>query len=206
MSMHKTYWGMVCVTLGFAASAMAIETPEYEVLQSDGAFEVRQYKPYLVAETVVEGDVEDAGNKAFRILFNYISGENESRRKVEMTAPVEQRVQSEKIKMTAPVEQQRRGEVWVVSFVMPGAFTLETLPQPTNDKVSIRQVPSRRIAAVRYSGSWSGERYHNRKKALEAWMSEKEIRAAGASVWARYNSPFSFPFLRRNEVLIPVEH
>lgn len=183
---------------------MAIEEAPYTVVTTDGAFEVRDYAPHVVAETLVEGTLEEAGNKAFDRLFRYISGGNRSREKLAMTAPVSQQPKGEKIAMTAPVAQQRVQERWAVSFMMPAASTLETLPAPEDPQVMLRQVPARRIAAVRYSGSWSEKGYLRQKSALEAWMRAKGLASAGEPQWARYNSPFSLWFLRRNEILIPV--
>jgi hypothetical protein len=126
----------------------------------DGAFEIRDYAPHVVAETLVEGSLEEAGNKAFDRLFHYISGGNRARAKVAMTAPVSQQSKGEKIAMTAPVAQRRVREQWAVSFMMPATYTLEILPAPEDQLVTLRQVPARRIAAVRYSGSWS-EKVHS---------------------------------------------
>jgi hypothetical protein len=88
--------------------------------------------------------------------------------------------------------------------MMPAAYTLETLPAPEDPQVTLRQVPARRIAAVRYSGSWSEKGYLRHKSELEAWMRAKGLAGAGEPQWARYNSPFSLWFLRRNEILVPV--
>jgi hypothetical protein len=184
--------------------AMAIEEAPYNVVTTGGAFEIRDYAPHIVAETLVEGTLEEAGNTAFGRLFRYISGGNRSREKVAMTAPVAQQPKGEKIAMTAPVAQQRVQERWTVSFMMPAAYTLETLPAPEDPQVTLRQVPARRIAAVRYSGSWSEKGYLRHKSELESWMRAKGLASAGDPQWARYNSPFSLWFLRRNEVLIPV--
>jgi len=183
---------------------MAIEEAPYKVVTTDGAFEIRDYAPHIVAETLVEGTLEEAGSTAFTRLFRYISGGNRSREKVAMTAPVSQQSKGEKIAMTAPVAQQRVREQWAVSFMMPAAYTLETLPAPEDPQVTLRQVPARRIAAVRYSGSWSEKGYLRHKSELESWMRAKGLAGAGAPQWARYNSPFSLWFLRRNEILIPV--
>ena len=191
------------ITLG-ATNAMAIEEAAYAVAVKDGAFEIRDYAPHLVAETLVEGTLEEAGNKAFGRLFRYISGGNRSREKVAMTAPVSQQPQGEKIAMTAPVAQQRAEGRWAVSFMMPASSTLETLPTPEDPQVALRQVPGRRMAAVRYSGSWSEKGYQRNLGELESWMRGKGLAPAGDPVWARYNSPFSLWFLRRNEILIPL--
>jgi len=113
-----------------AVNAMAIEEAAYKVLKTGGKFEIREYAPQILAETVVDGDLEEAGNKAFRRLFRYISGANRSRAKVAMTAPVSQEKSGEKIPMTAPVGQQAVQDKWAVSFTMPASYTLETLPAP----------------------------------------------------------------------------
>jgi hypothetical protein len=184
--------------------AMAIEEAAYTVVKSAGSFELRDYAPHIIAETVVEGSLEDAGSTAFRRLFRYISGDNRSRGKIAMTAPVSQESKGEKIAMTAPVGQQAVGGKWSVSFTMPSSYTLETLPLPDDASVTIRQVPARRMAVVRYSGTWSEKNYLRYRGELEAWMRENRLTAAGEPVWARYNPPFTLWFLRRNEILIPV--
>jgi effector-binding domain-containing protein len=188
-----------------AADAMAIEEAGYNVVKKEGKFEIRDYAPHILAETVVDGDIEQAGSKAFNRLFRYISGDNRSREKVAMTAPVSQEPRGEKIEMTAPVGQRGAGEQWAVSFMMPASYTLETLPEPDDPKISLRQVPAHRMAAVRYSGFWSEKKYLRYKKKLEAWVQEEGLTIVGDPVWARYNSPFTPWFLRRNEILIPVD-
>ena len=187
-----------------AMDAMAIEEAAYKVLKKDTKFEIRDYAPHILAETFVEGDLEEAGNKAFNRLFRYISGENRSREKVAMTAPVSQEPMGEKITMTAPVGQQRVQEKWAVSFMMPASYTLGTLPEPEDPKVTLRQVPARRMAAVRYSGFWSEKNYLRYKLALESWIHERGLTIVGDPIWARYNPPFTPWFLRRNEILVPV--
>jgi hypothetical protein len=184
---------------------MATEEAAYKVLKSSDKFELREYAPHILAETIVDGDLEGAGNKAFRTLFRYISGDNRSRSKVAMTAPVSQEKAGEKIAMTAPVAQQRVQDKWAVSFTMPDSFTLDTLPVPDDPKITLRTVPARRMAAVRYSGFWSEKNYLRNKSELEVWIREQGLTPAGDPVWARYNPPFTPWFLRRNEILIPVK-
>jgi len=187
-----------------AIDAMAIEEATYKVVKKDNQFEIRDYAPHILAETVVEGNLEEAGNKAFNRLFRYISGDNRSRDKVAMTAPVSQEPSGVKIKMTAPVGQQRVQEKWAVSFMMPDSYTLETLPEPEDPNVKLRQVPARRMAAVRYSGFWSEKGYLRYKMELESWIHKRGLTIMGDPIWARYNPPFTPWFLRRNEILIPV--
>lgn len=183
---------------------MAVEEAPYRVVQKETTFELREYEPQILAEVVVGGDLEDAGNQAFNLLFRYISGENRGRAKIAMTAPVAQERAPEKIAMTAPVGQQAAPGGWAVSFMMPSSYTMETLPVPDNPAVVIRQVPARRVAAIRYSGTWSGARYRAHLAKLEAWIRARGLVPSGDPVWARYNPPFTPWFLRRNEVMIPV--
>lgn len=182
---------------------MAIEEAVYQVVKKEGPFELRDYAPQIVAETVVDGELEEAGNMAFRRLFGYISGDNKAQTEIAMTAPVSQRP-SEKIAMTAPVGQQKSGDQWVVSFMMPASYRMETLPIPVDPQVRLRQVPARRMAAVRYSGFWSEKNYQKNQLKLDSWMQKERLQVRGEAIWARYNSPFSLWFLRRNEILVPV--
>jgi len=199
----KAFFAALLLVIG-AQKAMAIEEAIYVVLKSEGTFEVREYAPHVLAETLVTGDLENAGSKAFQKLFRYISGDNVSRTKVAMTAPASQVPASEKIQMTAPVGQQRVQEQWAVSFMMPKSYTLSSLPQPKDPSVVLRQVSAQKMAVVRYSGTWSEKNYSRHKSELESWMRKTGLTRSGTEIWARYNPPFTPWFLRRNEVLIPV--
>ena len=122
-----------------------------------------------------------------------------------MTAPVTQEENSQKISMAAPVSQEKQGNRWRITFLMPAEFSLETLPEPLDDRVRLVEEPGRLIAAVRYSGTWSSKSYEKNKTQLKAFMQKQGLRQAGTEIWARYDPPFMPWFLRRNEVLIPVE-
>jgi len=194
--------------LAFAMSrgvAMGTEEAAYSVEKKDGVFELRHYEIQVVAEVFVDGSMEDAGNKAFRPLFNYISGANRTQGKIAMTAPVGQQAEGQKIAMTAPVGQEAASNQWAVSFTMPAQFTMETLPAPTDESVRLRIVPARRVATVRYSGTWTQKRYERNLARLREWMKSNGLAANGEPVWARYNPPFTPWFLRRNEILVPIE-
>ena len=177
----------------------------YTVLSKDGKFEVRAYEPQIVAETLVDAGFEDAGNVAFRRLFDYISGNNQKKESIAMTAPVNQASRSEKIAMTAPVNQRQAMGKYSVSFVMPSKYTMETLPEPMNRDVVVREIPARRMAAIRYSGTWSQKRYEAKNDLLEQFITSQGLTPVAQATFARYDPPFQLPFLRRNEVLIPVE-
>jgi len=119
------------------------EQQRYEVVERYSEFELRRYPSHVVAEVRVRGSFESAGTRAFRALFGYISGQNESARSVAMTAPVVQEAAgSERIAMTAPVVQTRTAEgEYLIAFVLPATLTAETAPVPTNPEVRIRAVP-----------------------------------------------------------------
>ena len=189
-----------------AKSAMAIEKAKYTVVEKEDDFEIRQYEPQIVAETFVEGDLEEVGDEGFRRLYGYISGDNQKKQSISMTAPVGQEANSEKIAMTAPVGQEQKDNRWRITFLMPAEYTLETLPVPTDSRVKLVQDPGRLMAAIRYSGTWSEAGYEENKALLEEFIEKRGLIQAGEPVWARYDPPFMPWFLRRNEVLIPVEN
>ena len=200
-------WSLLLVSpfLLCSCATVGIERSKYEVIEREGKFEVRQYQPQIIAETVVESDFDGAANVAFRRLFNYISGENRKKESIKMTAPVNQKASSEKIAMTAPVNQQKAEGKYSVSFLMPSKYAMETLPEPMDENVKVRTIPARRMAAVRYSGSWSRKRYELHKAMLEDFIQQKGLQIIGEDIFARYDPPFQLWFLRRNEVLFPVE-
>ena len=188
-----------------AKSAMAVEKAKYTVLEREEDFEIRQYDPQIVAETFVEGNLEEVGNEGFRRLYAYISGENTKKQSISMTAPVGQETRSEKIAMTAPVKQEKKDNQWRITFLMPAEYALEMLPEPDDERIKLAQEPGRLMAAVKYSGTWSEEGYEENKALLEEYLQKRGLTKAGEPVWARYDPPFMPWFLRRNEVLIPVE-
>jgi hypothetical protein len=185
--------------------ALAIEKAKFKILASDLDFEIRQYAPQIVAETLVEGDFEKVGNEGFRRLYDYISGNNRQKKSIAMTAPVTQQGKSETIAMTAPVTQEMAGRKWRITFMMPSEYALDDLPQPLDTRVTLRQVPVRYVAALKYSGTWSQSRYEEKKAVLENHIAKRGLNTVGEPIWARYDPPFMPWFLRRNEVLIPVE-
>jgi hypothetical protein len=184
---------------------MAIETTPYRVLLKDGNFELRQYDPYIAAETLVDGEKDNVDNEGFRRLFNYISGNNRKKQAISMTAPVTREKTSEKIAMTSPVTREKTGDKYRITFKMPSAYTLDTLPEPLDSRVVLRLEPARLVAAVRYSGTWKVKRFEEFKGRLNNWLSRQGLKSHGEPIWARYDPPYKPWFLRRNEVLIPVK-
>ena len=184
---------------------MALEQPKYTVIEKKGDFELRYYKSHIVAETFVEGDFDEAGNRGFQRLAGYIFGKNRTAQKISMTAPVSLEVVSEKIAMTAPVSQQSKDGMWRITFLMPAEYILETLPAPLDSNVMLQEVPGALMAAMKYSGTWSQGRYEKKKAHLETLIRERALQIVGEPIFARYDPPFKPWFLRRNEVLIPVK-
>ena len=195
-------FGMLTIV---AEQLPAIEEAEYRVIQKFDDIELRDYSPAIVAETFVNGDFQDAGSRAFRKLFKYISGKNTAQDKIAMTSPVTQEKRPEKIAMTSPVGQRPAKEGWVVSFMMPASYTMDTIPNPTDPQVVIREIPAYRAAVIQYSGRWTEKNFQEHLALLQDWMVKSEIKAAGEPVWARYDPPFKPWFMRRNEILIPVQ-
>ncbi len=191
------------------SNAMAIEEPSYEVIETYEEFEVRRYEPYLLAEVDVSGGINSAGNKAFRILAGYIFGDNAAATKMAMTAPVESRSanQGEKMAMTAPVTSTKKDgdEMTTVAFVMEQKYSIETLPIPNDERIRIREVPERIVAVRRYSGRWTDAKYQHNQELLVKALSDANLEVVGEAVLARYNSPFSLPMMRRNEVMFEIK-
>ena len=186
----------------FPPMASAIEEPQYSVVREYDGFEVRAYGPYLVAEVVVPGPAEAAGNQGFRILAGYIFGKNRGERKIAMTAPVAQSPAPAKIEMTAPVTQAAVDGGYVVQFTMPSEYTLATLPEPLDPQVKLKEIPGGRFAVIRYSGTWSERNYTEHLEKLERGVEAAGLRTTGSPIYSRYNAPFVPWFMRRNEIWI----
>lgn len=179
---------------------MAIEEPSYQVVQQLDGAEVRQYAPYVVAEVLVEGGAQEAGNQAFPILAGYIFGKNKGAQKLEMTAPVTQTEAPVKLEMTAPVTQSAAAGGYLVQFVLPKEVTLASAPVPIDARVKLREVPGARVAVIRYSGFWSQANYDEHLARLQAALRKAGLAWTGEPTLSRYDPPFKPWFLRRNEI------
>jgi len=186
--------------------AMSYEEPQYTVVKTAGDFEYRQYDPYRVSETIIEGakDADAASSEGFRRLFSYISGANSSQTKISMTVPVSQGA-SEKISMTVPVQQSAADTGWRVSFMLPAQFTLETAPIPKDARVYVREVPGRLMVVLRFSGRWTESNYIEHEQELARHLAAAGLSPAGTIERAVYNAPFSIPWFRRNEVMVEID-
>ena len=186
------------------------EQPKYKVLVKEGKNEIRHYEPRLIAKTTVSGDYKEAQRKAFRILADYIFGNNTSQTKIAMTAPVTQSSKdpsSEKIAMTAPVTigspSANDSQIWTMAFTMPSEYTKETLPLPNDDRIKIEVIPAAYMAAHQYSGTWGREKNQKMEEKLKSWLlSIQGYKQSKTPKFAGYDPPWTLPFLRRNEILL----
>jgi hypothetical protein len=209
--MRKKYmwWiiGIAGVTLLAAALwgpiVSNVEQPKYQVVESSGNIEIRDYAPQIVAEAEVAGDRRDAIGKGFRIIADYIFGNNTAAQKVPMTDPVTQQG-SEKIAMTAPVTQQGDGNTWKVRFIMPSSYTMEALHKPDNPAVELKEIGAKRYAVIRFSGMAGEDSLKRYTEELNAFISAKNLTPLSAPTYAFYNPPWTLPFLRRNEVMVEI--
>ncbi|MEO7385362.1 MAG: heme-binding protein [Gammaproteobacteria bacterium] len=194
------------ITLALGGCAMSYQEPPYAVLHRSGGVEYRQYEPYLIAETVVAGseDFDSAGTEGFRRLFKYITGANTGQAKIAMTVPVSQAAPSEKIAMTVPVQQVNSASGWRIAFMLPKQYTPDNAPAPTDSRVRVVAIPGKLTAVLRYSGRWTESNFLTKRDELVRILAAAGIKQLTEPRLARYNAPFSLPFLRRNEVLIDV--
>ena len=209
-------YAAIFISLLFASQlAMAIEEPSYKVIAKSDTFELRQYAPMLVAETLVDGDMDDAGSTGFRKIADYIFGNNQvqtgtSSTKIAMTAPVTMEPQSQKIAMTAPValiptENIGASKQWRVHFVMPSQYTMNTIPKPKNADVKLREIPGKLFAVNSFTGFNTQSRIQAKTDELNVWIGQKSLKVLGQTQLSRYDPPWTLPMFRRNEVMIEVE-
>ncbi len=210
--MKIIYWRIVLIAVAaiviigtsLSGTIMSrVEQPSYTIVRSWESFEIRDYPQLIVAETEVLGERKQAINAGFRIIANYIFGNNAPQQKISMTAPVTQQA-GEKIAMTAPVLQEASGDTWMVRFIMPSDYTLETLPAPNNPNVKLIKVPAERVAAIRFSGLAGDESISRQRKLLLERIAQLGLTVHGEPILAFYNPPWTLPFLRRNEILAKV--
>jgi hypothetical protein len=183
-------FGLAVVLIGLVAlwyvQARSIETPRYAVLEADGEIEIRAYPALIVAEVTREGSRDTAVRSAFGTLAGYIFAKNRP---------------GEKIAMTAPVIQKPLGSSWTIRFVMPSAYSLDRLPQPSGTDVRLLELAPARHAAIRFSGWWSDELFKAKDAVLLEWLHKRGLEHSGTPTFAYYNDPFTPGFLRRNEIL-----
>lgn len=189
----------------FAAKAQRseerTEQPDYTVTERDEGIEIRDYPAMTVAKVTVDGPAGQARNRGFRILADYIFGNNVPSDKIAMTSPVTQQ-RGEKIAMTAPVTQAADGASWTVSFIMPSEYTMATLPVPASDRITLSEVPARRMAAITFNGFGNADALETHEAKLREYLARNNLKATGEGLYAFYDGPWVPPQRRRNEVML----
>jgi hypothetical protein len=181
------------------------EQPRYEVLARDGNKEIRRYPSYVMASARAEGTRESSQYRNFRVLADYIFGNNHRREPIAMTTPVLQGQEGEAMAMTAPVLMHPAGATWEMTFILPSTYTLETVPLPNDSRIRLSEAPAEELAVIRFSGAPGDSELLEQTYRLQRWLQGREDYAAGGSYrYAAYDPPFTIPFLRRNEIMIPV--
>lgn len=147
--------GLVVWVAGSYAVVWSIEEPSYTVIEKRDGYEIRKYAPYIKAETTVTGTYDEATSQGFRIIADYIFGNNTAKESISMTTPVLESPKasaSEKIAMTTPVLETATGNAdRTIAFVLPSKYSLSTLPRPNNDAVRLIEIPERTVAALRFT-------------------------------------------------------
>jgi hypothetical protein len=181
-----------------------VEQSPYTVMSQNGAIEVRDYPPKIVAEVTTTGTRDEAIRAGFRLLADYIFGNNQSQASIAMTAPVIQQ-SGQTIPMTAPVTQTAVEGQWKTRFMMPAAYTMDSLPKPVNQQVSLLQIPQKRFVVIRFSGRPSENELKQEHDNLNAAMQSQNLTAISGPIYAFFNPPWTLPPLRRNEIMIEIE-
>jgi hypothetical protein len=201
------------------------ESPAYTLEKKDEHFEIRRYPDYILAQVDVESDYNSAVGIGFRILANYIFGGNKKRKSIPMTTPVsEEKIKgSEKIPMAAPVTQEPSGDsekismaapvsdetygkkMHRISFTMPSKYTLETLPEPDDNRIKFKEVKNQKTAVLKFSGRVKKELAHEKMEEMRRWLVENNLNPKSNFIVAQYNNPAVPGFLRRNEILVEID-
>ena len=200
-----TFFPVGCTVFG----VRTVEEASYKVLNDYGQIELREYDELLTIETSVDADYKKAGEVAFRRLFAYINGENDSKTKIAMTSPVIANEgnsgDGERIAMTTPIFRERQNKGWRYLFVLPASYTLDSAPAPLNSEIKLSVMPKKQVAVIRYTGKWSEEAMRKKSDELAVWIQENNLESVSMPLWAGYDPPWTIPFLRRNEVMIDVK-
>jgi SOUL heme-binding protein len=194
--------------LSIAGIRIGTEEPHYVATPVSGRVELRRYGPRVAAETTVAADEDRARSIGFRRLAKYIFGANHRDEKISMTAPVAQQSDSgsDEIAMTAPVSQARAADDrWTIRFFMPSKWSMDTLPTPDDDNVTLVTVPGETVAVLRFTGDRGPTAVAARTRELLNALRERGIDPTGEPVAWFYDPPWTLPFRRRNEVAVPVE-
>jgi len=192
----------------FFNTVMATEEPDFKLISKEGDFQIREYDPKIIAQVEVAGNFDEASSKGFKLLADYIFGNNilegESQ-KISMTTPVEMSPLAENLLITSPVMDDQVNDKWLINFVMPDEYSLDTLPKPNNSQVNIIEVPKEKYAVIVFSGLVREYSYAEKAELLSNYLNENSFKQQGNIKIARYNPPWTLPFFRRNELMVRID-
>ena len=183
--------GITVGAFAFANSRFGVDSPAYRVVESDGPFEIRHYPGMVVVRTPLDNP-DMTESSSFMRLFRYISGSNDSEQKIAMTSPV----------MTSTSDDDTGA---FMSFIVPTDVAAKGAPQPTGDEVDLETISEGRFAVYRFSGRWARDKFDDARTELEVWLDEQGLKTSGNAIVANYDSPFTPPMMRRNEVWFRLE-
>ena len=192
----------------FFNPAMATEEPEFKLISEEAEFQIREYDPKIIAQVEVEGDFDEASSMGFKLLADYIFGNNlldGTSKKISMTTPVEMTPLAENLLMTSSILDDQVNNKWSINFIMPQEFSLDTLPKPNNSQVNIIEVPKEKYAVIVFSGLIRESSYAEKVELLSNYLEENSFKQQGAIKIARYNPPWTLPFFRRNELMVRID-
>lgn len=167
-----------------------VEKPQYKTITSEKNIEVRSYSPMIIAEVELEGKQVNTRSEGFRMLADYISGNNIMKKEIPMTAPVQQ--------------QKNLYNGWTISFVMPSKYTMRLLPQPINKKIILKEILNKKFVVISFSGLNSNENITENTNKLIQYIEKKQLKTIGYPKCAFYNPPWTLPFMRLNEVMFEI--
>ena len=111
----------------------------------------------------------------------------------------------QKIAMTAPVQTSMAGSaVQEMAFVMPSQFGESDLPEPNDPAIDLRPMSGYVAAVIAFSGRASASTAETHWKQLREFLEESNFEAVGPPTLNQYNPPWTLPFLRRNEIIVPI--
>lgn len=200
---------LIIWTVGSYAVVWSVEQPAYTVKENKTGYEIRMYPAYIIAKTTVSGSFEEGTSEGFRIIADYIFGNNTRKESIAMTSPVlesQSGASAQKIAMTTPVlDTESSSGTRTIAFIVPSAYTLKNLPTPNNPAVILEAVPARTVAALSFTWYPTASRVEAKKSLLKSYLARDGTIAIGDAETARYNPPLSMPLMLRNEILIPIK-
>ena len=183
---------LLSISIIILNKAMAIETPKHTLVKKENGFEIRQYDSMIIATTSVRSDYSDAASTGFRRIASYIFGGNSASMSIEMTAPV----------LTNTPDPE---DIYEIQFIMPSEHSMEDLPQPNSQNVTLKKVNLGKTAVMRFGGWATKDRASHYQDKLSDLLTANGYTVNGTFMVAQYNSPWAIPPFRKNEIIVQIK-